>query len=206
MFKFAPPENTRMRILEAAHEEIYENGFQGMRIDAILQKTQLAKGALYHYFPSKLSIGYAVVDEIMLGHFKEFWQEFLKPGEDPITGLQNMFLWKAECFLTEKTFNGCPCNNLIQEMSAIDEGFRDRLQNVMMTIHKSACEALTEGQTNGFVRKDIDPYQTTLFLLSSYQGIIGTAKCMQAPQMLTQLFSTLNAYLDTLRIEQENIQ
>jgi TetR/AcrR family transcriptional regulator, transcriptional repressor for nem operon len=199
MFKFAPPENTRMRILEAAHEEIYENGFQGMRIDAILQKTQLAKGALYHYFPSKLSIGYAVVDEIILGHFMQFWQEFLKPGEDPISGLQKMFLWKAECFSSEQNFKGCPCNNLTQEMSALDEGFKDRLQNVMMTIHKSVCAALKEGQNNGFVKKDLDPNNTTLFLLSSYQGIMGTAKCMQAPEMLTQLFTTLNSYLDTLR-------
>jgi len=199
MFTFAPPENTRMRILEAAHEEIYEHGFQGMRIDAVLQKTQLAKGALYHYFPSKLSIGYAVVDEILLGHFMQMWQEFLKPGEDPISGLQKMFMWKAECYLSEMQFNGCPCNNLAQEMAAIDEGFKDRLQNVMMAIHKSVCDSLAEGQANGFVKKDFDPHHTTLFLLSSYQGIMGTAKCMQAPEMLKQLFIILNSYLDTLR-------
>lgn len=199
MFTFAPPENTRMRILEAAHEEIYEHGFQGMRIDAVLQKTQLAKGALYHYFPSKLTIGYAVVDEIILGHFMQFWQEFLKPGEDPISGLQKMFLWKADCFLSEQNFKGCPLNNLTQEMAAIDEGFKNRLQNVMMTIHKSVCQALTEGQSAGFVKKELDPNSTTLFLLSSYQGIMGTAKCMQAPEMLAELFTTLNSYLDTLR-------
>lgn len=199
MFKLAPPENTRMRILEAAHEEIYENGFQGLRIEAILQKTQLAKGALYHYFPSKLSIGYAVVDEIILGHFMQFWQEFLKPGEDPITGLQKMFLFKAQCYLSEKTFNGCPCNNLAQEMAAIDEGFKERLQNVMMTIHKAVSDAFLEGQSNGFVKKDLDPNNAALFLLSSYQGIMGAAKCMQAPELLTQLFTTLNSYLDTLR-------
>lgn len=199
MFTFAPAENTRTRILEAAHEEIYENGFQGMRIDAILQKTQLAKGALYHYFPSKLSIGYAVVDEIILGHFMQMWSEFLKPGEDPILALQNLFKWKAECYQSEQVFNGCPCNNLVQEMSAIDTGFRERLQHVMMTIHKSVSEALAQGQINGFVRKDIDADQATLFLLSSYQGIMGTAKCMQNPQMLTQLFNTLGSYLDTLR-------
>jgi TetR/AcrR family transcriptional regulator, transcriptional repressor for nem operon len=199
MFKFAPPENTRMRILEAAHEEIYEHGFQGLRIEAILQKTQLAKGALYHYFPSKLAIGYAVVDEIILGHFMQMWSEFLQPGKDPILALQNLFKWKAECYQAEQTFNGCPCNNLVQEMSALDEGFKDRLQNVMMTIHKSVCTALAEGQANGFVKKDLDPNNTTLFLLSSYQGIMGTAKCMQAPEMLAQLFSTLNSYLDTLR-------
>jgi len=199
MLKVAPHENTRMRILEAAHEEIYVNGFKGMRIEAVLQKTQLAKGALYHYFPSKLSIGYAVVDEIILGHFKAFWQEFLKPGEDPITGLQNMFRWKAECFIAEENFKGCPCNNLAQEMAATDEGFRDRLQNVMMTIHQSVFTALVEGQKNGFVRKDINSNNVTLFLLSCYEGIMGTAKCMQAPNMLTELFATLNSYLDTLR-------
>lgn len=199
MFTLASPENTRMRILEAAHEEIYENGFQGLRIDAILQKTQLAKGALYHYFPSKLSIGYAVVDEILLGHFMQMWQEFLKPGEDPILAMQNLFKWKAQCYQSEHVFNGCPCNNLVQEMSAIDSGFRDRLQNVMMKIHQTITHALAEGQINGFVRKNIDPNQTTLFLLSSYQGIMGTAKCMQNPQMLTQLFETLGSYLETLR-------
>ncbi len=199
MFQLAPPENTRMRILEAAHAEMYEHGFQGMRIDAVLQKTQLAKGALYHYFSGKLTIGYAVVDEIILGHFMQFWQEFLKPGEDPITGLQKMFLWKAECCLSERNFKGCPLNNLTQEMATIDNGFKERLQNVMMTIHKSVCHALAEGQANGFVKKELDPHNTTLFLLSSYQGIMGTAKCMQAPKMLTPLFSTLNSYLDSLR-------
>ncbi|MBK8188474.1 MAG: TetR/AcrR family transcriptional regulator [Cellvibrio sp.] len=199
MFVCPPPENTRMRILEAAYEEMYVNGFQGLRIEAILQKTQLAKGALYHYFPSKLSIGYAVVDEIVLGHFLQVWQEFLKPGEDPLQGMKNVFMWKAEFYQTEKIFNGCPCNNLIQEMAAIDDGFKQRLQNVMMTIHQTVCQALIEGQSNGFVKKDIDPNSTTLFLFSSYQGIMGTAKCMQAPNMLKQLFSTLNSYLDTLR-------
>ena len=199
MFVCPPPENTRMRILEAANEEMYVNGFQGLRIEAILQKTQLAKGALYHYFPSKLSIGYAVVDEIVLGHFLQVWQEFLKPGEDPLQGMKNVFMWKAEFYQTEKIFNGCPCNNLIQEMAAIDDGFKQRLQNVMMTIHQTVCQALIEGQSNGFVKKDIDPNSTTLFLFSSYQGIMGTAKCMQAPNMLKQLFSTLNSYLDTLR-------
>lgn len=199
MLKPVPLENTRRRILEAAHEEIYENGFQGLRIEAILQKTQLAKGALYHYFPSKLSIGYAVVDEIILGHFMQTWSEFLKSGEDPVRALQNLFKWKAECYQSEEKFNGCPCNNLVQEMSAIDSGFRERLQKIMMTIHQNVSEALKQGQKNGFVRKNINTEQVTLFLLSSYQGIMGTAKCMQQPQMLTELFSTLGDYLETLR-------
>ena len=71
-------ETTRTRILEAAREEIFQNGYQGMRIDSILQKTNLAKGALYHYFPNKLALGYAVVDEVLMGHFQNVWEDFFQ--------------------------------------------------------------------------------------------------------------------------------
>jgi hypothetical protein len=38
-----------------------------------------------------------------------------------------------------------------------------------------------------------------MFIFSSYQGIMGAAKCMQAPELLIDLFGTLNDYIDTLR-------
>jgi TetR/AcrR family transcriptional regulator, transcriptional repressor for nem operon len=193
-------ENTRMRILEAAQEEIYEQGFQGMRIDAILQKTQLAKGALYHYFPSKLALGYAVVDEVILSKFTESWKGFHQELEDPITVMQTLLLYKAEKFAELKVFNGCPCNNLVQEMAAIDEGFRERLQKIMDTIIVYLCEALTIGQVKGYVRKDINVEATALFVFSCYQGIISTAKCTQSIETLVQLIKILNTYMDTLRV------
>jgi TetR/AcrR family transcriptional regulator, transcriptional repressor for nem operon len=192
-------EQTRTRILEAAHEEIYQNGYQGMRIDAILQKTNLAKGALYHHFPNKLALGYAVVEEILMGHFLEVWQGFLSQDKDPLIAMQKLFLWKAECFQNEDSFNGCPLNNLNQEMAAIDEGFHARLEMVMNTIMNTIVTALAEGQQQGYVRSNINPEKIAMFLLSCYQGIMGAAKCMQAPQLLTDLFGTLNDYIDTLR-------
>lgn len=192
-------EQTRTRILEAAHEEIYENGYQGMRIDAILQKTQLAKGALYHHFPNKLALGYAVVEEVLMGHFMEVWQGFLSQDKDPLTAMQKLFMWKAECFQNESCFNGCPLNNLNQEMAAIDEGFHARLEMVMNTIMTAIVSALHQGQKDGYVRTDLNPQKIGMFLLASYQGIMGAAKCMQAPQVLGDLFGTLNDYIDTLR-------
>lgn len=192
-------EQTRSRILEAAYEEIYENGYQGMRIDAILQKTALAKGALYHHFPNKLALGYAVVEEILMGHFEEVWQGFLAQEKNPLTALQKLFMWKAETYQTEESFNGCPLNNLNQEMSAIDEGFHERLHMVMNSIMFTIVNALKQGQSDELVRADIDAEKIAMFILSSYQGIMGAAKCMQAPQILPDLFGTLNDYIDTLR-------
>lgn len=192
-------EHTRARILEAAQEEIYENGYQGMRIETILQKTQLAKGALYHHFPNKLALGYAVVDEILLEHVKANWSEFSSKYPNPLTAIQQLFLWKADVYKNEIRFKGCPLNNLNQEMASIDKGFHERLEKIMETIHGSIVTALEQGQQQGLVREDINPGKIAMFIMASYQGIIGAAKCMQAPQLLTDLFGTLNEYIDTLR-------
>jgi len=192
-------EQTRTRILEAAREEIFQNGYQGMRIDAILQKTKLAKGALYHYFPNKLALGYAVVDEVLMGHFQTVWEENLLLHKNPLTTLQQMFVCKAQSFQNAVAFNGCPLNNLNQEMAAIDDGFHQRLEKVFENAHMTIVHALEQGQADGLVRKDIDPVKISMFVFSSYQGIMGAAKCMQAPELLVDLFGTLNDYIDTLR-------
>ena len=47
------PDQTRARLLEAAFEEIYQHGFQGMRVDEILERTGLKKGAFYHHFSTQ---------------------------------------------------------------------------------------------------------------------------------------------------------
>ncbi|HTF95400.1 MAG TPA: TetR/AcrR family transcriptional regulator [Cellvibrio sp.] len=192
-------EQTRARILEAAHEEIYESGYQGMRIETILQKTNLAKGALYHHFPNKLALGYAVVDEILMVNFHNIWNEFIGKFPNPLTAMQELFLWKAECFRNEQRFKGCPLNNLNQEMAAIDQGFHERLEKVMASIQQAIVTALEGGQSKGDVRQDIKPARTAMFIMASYQGIMGAAKCMQAPELLGDLFGTLNDYIDTLR-------
>ena len=44
---------TRQIILQAAYEEIYARGFQAASIAKILSTTDVTKGALYHYFPTK---------------------------------------------------------------------------------------------------------------------------------------------------------
>ena len=56
---------TRQIILQAAFDEIYAHGFQAASLTKILSTTGVTKGALYYYFPNKLTLGYAVVDEIL---------------------------------------------------------------------------------------------------------------------------------------------
>jgi len=196
---FMAIESTRERILLAAHEEIYEHGYQGLRIDAVLKKTQLAKGALYHYFPNKLALGYAVVDEVLMGFFQQSWGESLADSKDPLQAIKNFFIKTCVEIQSGQCSNGCPLTNLVQEMSTLDEGFHERLRNLMSNIVNIVATILTQGQKGGIVRNDIDPQKVAAFLLSSYQGIMGTAKCMQSMDLAVDLFDSLCAYTDSLR-------
>lgn len=196
-----PQESTRERILQAAHEEMYEHGFQGLRIDAVLKKTQLAKGALYHYFPNKLALGYAVLDEVIMGFFQTHWSEFLAESNDPLQALKDFFNKKCLDIMSGDCVNGCPLTNLVQEMSTLDEGFHQRLKTVMINIVGAVSTALHQGQIDGIVRKEIDPQRISTFLLSSYQGIMGTAKCMQSVDLAKELFESLCEYVDSLHVK-----
>lgn len=194
------PESTRERILQAAHEEMYEHGFQGLRIDAVLKKTQLAKGALYHYFPTKLALGYAVLDEVIMALFQENWSEFLGASNDPLQALKDFFNKKCADIHSGELTNGCPLTNLVQEMSTLDEGFHQRLKVVLTNIVCAVSTGLKQGQADGIVRSDLDAVKIATFLLSSYQGIMGTAKCMQSMELAIGLFDTLGEYIDSLRM------
>ena len=60
-------EATRARLLDVAFSEIYQHGYQGLRVDALLAMARLTKGAFYHHFPSKTALGIAVIDELLAG-------------------------------------------------------------------------------------------------------------------------------------------
>ncbi|HEY7772303.1 MAG TPA: TetR/AcrR family transcriptional regulator [Marinagarivorans sp.] len=194
------PEQTRNRILEAAFTEMYENGFQGMRIEHILQKTGLAKGALYHHFPSKKSLGYAVVDEVLFTVKKQILQN-LANAEDPIAAYAQILTDLDKQVVEDDVVRGCPLNNLSQEMCSLDEGFKDRLLAIHNYWQNTLETALVAGQANGTVDKRIDAKLISAFIISSHQGIVGTVKCMQSLELMHQLNATLRDYLYRLRPE-----
>ncbi len=193
------PEQTRERILKAAFDEIYVHGFQGMRVEQILASTGLTKGALYHHFASKKALGYAVVEDIIQNFSASAWPEPLLASSDPIATLQQILKSWFTSLSDEEILRGCPLNNLVQEMSGLDEGFHERLQQIYMKWSETIASALAAGKKDGTVRADIDDESVAMFIVSSTQGILGAAKCMRSPDTLQRLSATLCDYIESLR-------
>src|SRR5690349_21717160 len=115
------PDLTRQKLLECAFEEIHRSGFRAASLDAILETSGVTKGALYHHFASKRELGYAVVDEMVRPYIERNWQPVLG-AHNPVDGAIAL-CHELTRERTDRTMEcGCPLNNLINEMSAVDEG------------------------------------------------------------------------------------
>ena len=193
------PDRTRRIILEAAFQEIYRHGFQGMRLDDVVAATGLTKGALYHHFPNKQALGYAVVDDIIRDMIHQTWLAPLASSSKPLAEII-YFIGHLDSLLGGDIVTlGCPMNNLAQEMSPLDEGFRTRLDALYQEWRGGIQSALERTQQVGEIRQDVDCNKVATFVLAALAGCVGVAKNAQSPEQLQICGAGLIDYLESLR-------
>jgi TetR/AcrR family transcriptional regulator, transcriptional repressor for nem operon len=194
------PEDTRGRILRAAFEEFYQNGFQGGSLNRIVDGAGTTKGALFHHFAGKNALAYAVLEEVITPNMKARWFDPIATSIDPIPDLKNTL---SE-FMKREIENhclerGCPLNNLAQEMSPLDETFRKRIEKVYAMWRQCLEAALERGIKAGKVRKDVSPRNVAAFIVAAQSGIIGTAKNAQSAELMKQAGAVFFEFLDSLK-------
>ena len=195
---------TRQKLLERAFEEIHRNGFRSASLDSILEDAGVTKGALYHHFANKAELGYAVVDEVVRPWMEETWRPVVEaenPIDAAIATIRERLKLRSEMALTL----GCPFNNLTQEMSGVDEGFRKRLSAILHDWREHIAAAMRRGQANGTVCADVDARAAAAFVISSIEGCVGMAKASQSREFLEAGFRGLVEYLEHLRPQSHKV-
>lgn len=193
------PQKTRQRLLQTAFEEIHMHGFQGMRVDEVLRKTGLKKGAFYHHFSSKLELGYAVLEEQISPMLETIWQEPLQKIQNPLVDFPKIIANLSEQIPSSMYEHGCPLNNLAQEMASQDKGFQTRISAIFSNWINSYTEMFEEGQKNGYVRKDVNATEVARFVVAALEGCIGVFKAEKLPEQWQACQSQLEIYLRGLR-------
>jgi TetR/AcrR family transcriptional repressor of nem operon len=191
------PERTRERLLQAAFREIYRSGFQSAGLDTILASAGVTKGALYYYFKSKRALGYAVVEEVIGPDNYSTWARPLQSGKDPIDTLIGIV--QGISVRPEDVRGGCQLNNLAQEMSPLDAGFRKRLAMVFQAWREATASALREGRIHGKVRRDVEPGDAAGLLIAMVEGYGSLAKNAQDPKVTKAGIRNIVDWLRSLR-------
>ena len=196
---FDKSKETRGKILMAAFDEIYHRGFQAASLSNILKNTDTTKGALYHHFKNKMELGYAVVDEVIYTTIKANWIAPLKETDDPVTMIQQILMHSGSQMTEEDVRLGCPLNNLAQEMTPIDEGFKHRITAVYEEWQFAIEEACERGKIAGNIRADADSKQLGVLFVATLEGCLGLAKSSQSLDTLMTCGQGLIEQLELLR-------
>jgi TetR/AcrR family transcriptional regulator, transcriptional repressor for nem operon len=195
-------DETRDKLLGAAFEEMFRNGFQAAGLATIVRKAGVTKGALYHHFPDKAALGLAVIDEVVRRPLLDAYLEPLARAQgDPLTALQQVLRRRADDFDELGVDLGCPLNNFTQEMTPLDERFRASIESVLEAWIDGFEDTLERARAAGSLRADVDVRRVATFLVASVEGAFGMAKAARSAAVLRANLETLADYLDTLRVE-----
>ena len=197
--RFRDPERTRERLLQAAFHEVRRTGFRGAGINTILAATNVTKGALYHHFGSKEALGYAVVDEVIAELVRDRWlRPLLRDGQpiDILIGIVRRLPTRPAAIR-----ESCPLLNLSQEMSPLDEQFRKRLERIFLAWQEGIATLVRRGQSQGTVRRDLNPEEAASFLVAMVEGYASLAKNAQDPRVWEVGIRNIVGWLKSLRAQ-----
>ena len=195
--RFRDPERTRERLLQAAFREVRRSGFQSAGINTILAATNVTKGALYHHFDSKEALGYAIVDEIIAKLVRDRWLRPLLCDGHPIDILIGIV--RRLPVRPTDVRESCPLLNLAQEMSPLDEQFRRRLERLFLAWQEGVATLLRKGQSQGTIRRDLNPDETASFLVAMVEGYASLAKNAQDARVWEVGIRNIGGWLKSLR-------
>lgn len=185
---------TRKEILSVAFIEIFRHGFQGVSVDDIVEKTNLTKGAFYHQFPTKLELGYALVDEVIIPMILDRWITPLNKYDNPLEGMlkqMDKLIGKAD---PKDLKLGCPLNNLVQEMAPLDKEFKRRLQKGLDLWISETELHLKRAKRSGYLMSDVNTKEMAYFIVMAHEGFFGIIKGLDDPKAFKALFASLKKY------------
>ena len=94
---------------------------------------------------------------------------------------------------------GCPLLNLAQEMSPLDEQFRKRLERLFLAWQQGVAALLRKGQSQGTVRRDLNPDEAASFLIAMVEGYVSLAKNAQDAKVWEVGIKNIVGWLRSLR-------
>lgn len=191
-------EATRLTILQKAFELIYVKGYQTTSIDDIIATTQVTKGAFYYHFKTKDEMGLAIINEILKPTLTSSFIEPLRNEQNPLDAIYNLMhnLLMENEFL--KVEYGCPASNFTQEMTPWNADFNKALNELTKQWTKVMTATIESGKKNGFIRKNVNAKQVTLFVMSGYWGIRNFGKLENSKAIYLPYLKELKNYLNEL--------
>ncbi|MBN1634920.1 MAG: TetR/AcrR family transcriptional regulator, partial [Deltaproteobacteria bacterium] len=122
--------NTRETIIKEGARLIHAKGYNNTGLKEILNAAGVPKGSFYFYFTNKEDFGLQVIDSFagFIQHMAT--KQMGDPNTPPLQRLERFFNAYLNHFETMGFKYGCPIGNLMQEMSDLNDTFRNKIDSI----------------------------------------------------------------------------
>ena len=182
------PAALRARVLDTAFNLFQAQGYNATGVQEIAAAAGVTGGALHHHFPSKKSLGLAVIRERVAQAVEETWIDPILRGRTSRAAIGGVFAKLANELDRNGAVRGCPVNNLTLELAFAEPDFRSELRAVFDRWRQTLATKLGEDGRN-----DADRLAT--MVIASYSGAMAIAKVEQRGEPLRQCAEELDRLL-----------
>ncbi len=168
----------KQRLMEAAMDLMWLNGYGAASVDAICERAGAKKGSFYYFFKSKSDLAAAAL-EADWSKKRSQMDSIFSPTVPPLERLDRYFDFVYENLtkLREKcgAILGCPYVSVGSEVSTQDQGVREAIDRIMDRKLQFFVSAVRDAASQGLI-ETADPVAKAQALFSSYQGTIAQAR------------------------------
>jgi len=175
---------TREALVRAGLEVLTEKGFSASGIDEILRRVAVPKGSFYHYFASKEAFVVELIDHYAAYFARKLDHHLTDESLPPLRRLR-AFITDAEDGMARHHYKrGCLVGNLGQEIGALPEIFKCRLEAVFADWEERVEKCLLAAKRAGEISPWAQCNKLAAVFWIGWEGAVLRAKLEQGPEPL----------------------
>jgi len=191
------------RLMEAAMDLMWLNGYGAASVDAICDKAGAKKGSFYYFFKSKSDLTAAAL-EADWNKKRSQMDSIFSPTIPPLERLDRYFDFVYENLTKVRercgAILGCPYVSVGSEVSTQDQGVREAIDRIMDRKLQFFVSAVRDAASEGLI-ETADPVAKAQALFSSYQGTIAQARIQNDVDLIRDFKHVAREVLGVKRTE-----
>lgn len=178
---------TRDRIVDAANQLFYQQGFEYTSFSQIAQVVKISRGNFYHHFKTKDEILDAVIN-LRLSNASAMLERWEVEGESPTDRIRSFINILITNQSNIKRY-GCPIGTLCNEMAKLDHPAKDDA-NKLLTLFRAWIRKQFEQLS---CHDDAD--ELAMHVLARSQGVATLASAFNDEKFINQEVTRFNEWL-----------
>lgn len=151
--------DTKQKLIDTALELIWKNSYGSVSVDDICRAAGAKKGSFYYFFPSKVDLAVAALEESSQ-LFKADYDRIFSASVPALARFERLADWSYQGQVeTSQKYGrvcGCPCGSLGSEMAGQEDKIRNKVDEIATRQKRYYESALRDLIADGILPATID--------------------------------------------------